>query len=43
MREKLLKEYAMAAAFAQEHRDDNPDRLLRSAARWPGFEMMIVA
>ena len=35
MREKLLKEYAMAAAFAQEHRDDNPDRLLLSAARWP--------
>ena len=43
MREKLLKEYAMAAAFAQEHRDDNPDRLLLSAARWPGFDMKIVA
>lgn len=43
MREKLLKEYAMAAAFAQEHRDDDPDRLLLSAARWPGFDMKIVA
>ena len=43
MREKLLKEHAMAAAFAQEHRDDDPDRLLLSAARWPGFDMKIVA
>lgn len=42
-REELLNVYESASVFADEHKDDNPDRLLLNAARWPGFDMKIVA
>ena len=42
-REELLNVYESASVFADAHKDDNPDRLLLNAARWPGFDMKIVA
>lgn len=42
-REALLEAYMAAAAFADEHSEDNPDRLLLNAAGRSGIDMKIVA
>lgn len=35
----LSKIYAEAAEFAGQHADDNPDRLLLNAGKWPGIDV----
>ena len=42
-KEALLDAYMAAAAFADEHSEDNPDRLLLNSAVRSGIDMKIVA